>query len=161
MKLLFATDLSEPAPTLRQVERLTNRMQADLLVLHVMSPPPSAPVSPVDPMSGMMGFAPYTVYDPSIEENLERLEEDAFRRFLAGFRIPVRPATRSGDPAEMILKDAADEGADLIVLGKRHQSTLERMFVGSVASEVVRKARRPVTLIPIVDEALDRPAEEP
>src|SRR5690606_36309804 len=122
MRLLFAADLTEPDAAIRQVEMLTERLQAELLVLHVMTPAPSPPVSPVDPMSGMLGFAPYAVYDPNLEENLERLEEDAFRRFISQFRVPLRPATRTGEPVDTILQDAADENADLIVLGKRHQS---------------------------------------
>ena len=153
MRVLFAVDLSEPVATVRQVEELTRQLQAELLVLHVHAPAASGPVVPVDPMSGLMGFAPYSVYDPMLEENLERAEEDAFRGFLASrFSMPVLPATRTGDPAEMILQDAEEERADLIALGKRHRTRLQRLLIGSVADEVIRHARRPVLLFPIIGE---------
>src|SRR5690606_23110517 len=113
----------------------------------------TAPVAPVDPMSGLMGFAPYSVYDPSVEEHMERAEADAFRSFLfERFTVPVRPATRQGDAAEMIIKDASEEKADLIIVGKRHQSKLQRLLAGSVAGEVVRHTTRPVLILPVVEE---------
>ncbi len=153
MRLLFATDLSEPRETIRTVEDFADRLEADLYVLHVHGPIPAAPIPPVDPMSGVMGFAPYTVFDPEIEETLEEAEEDAFRRFLARhFKRPVRPASRVGDAAEMILKDAEDEQVDVIILGRRHRSKLERLLEGSVAGGVLRHATVPVILIPILDE---------
>lgn len=160
MRILFAVDLSEPDSAIRQVEELSSKLQADLYVLHVREPVASAPVVPVDPMSGLMGFAPYSVYDPMLEENVDRAEEDAFRHFLSRhFSVPVRPALRRGDAADSILRDADDENVDLIVLGRRHHGRIQRLLVGSVADDVVRHSKRPVMLIPILDEALDEPRE--
>lgn len=150
MKVLFAVDLTEPHAVIRRVEEFARALGGELLVLHVRQSAPSAPVPPVDPMSGLMGFAPYSVYDPEIEADFERAEEDAFREFLRNrFSGPVRAAIREGEPAETVLKDADEEHADLIVLGKRHQSRFEEFLMGSVVDQVLRHASRPVLLVPI------------
>jgi universal stress protein A len=152
MRILFATDLSEPPATIKAVESFARQLQAELLVLHVTEPVASAPILPVDPMSGLMGYAPYSIYDPLLEEDLEREEEDAFQQFVAErFSIPVQRASRQGDPADTILRDAREERADLIVMGRRHRSKLQRLLEGSVAGEVVRHAEIPVMLVPILE----------
>ena len=153
MRILFAVDLSEPRSLTQRVEQFVKRIGGDLLVLHVHAPAPSAPVAPVDPMSGLMGFAPYSVYDPTLDQNIEKAEENAYHAFLVErFEMPLRAASREGDPAEMILQDAEEESADIIVLGKRHQSKLRRLLVGSIAGEVVRQATLPVVLFPVLEE---------
>ena len=150
MKVLFAVDLSEPEEVSSRVEALVRAMNAELLVLHVRHPAPAAPVPPVDPMSGLMGFAPYSVYDPSLEEDFERAEENAFRDFLdSRFSGPVRAAIREGEPWETVLEDADEEEVDLIILGKRQQTRFERLLMGSVAGEILRRSNRPLLIVPV------------
>ena len=50
----------------------------------------------------------------------------------------------SGSPVKKIIEIAGREKADLIVMGKRGQSTLEKILVGSVANGVLRHAPAPV-----------------
>jgi nucleotide-binding universal stress UspA family protein len=53
-----------------------------------------------------------------------------------------------GDPAEAILEAARAERADLIVLGSRPRTNLRRLILGSVSSEVARRADCEVVVIP-------------
>jgi nucleotide-binding universal stress UspA family protein len=53
-----------------------------------------------------------------------------------------------GHPASGILHIAEEEDADLIVVGNGRHSTMEDLFLGSVAHELSHKARRPFALIP-------------
>lgn len=53
-----------------------------------------------------------------------------------------------GDPAEAILDASRSEGADLIVLGSRPRTNLRRLILGSVSSEVARRAVCEVVVIP-------------
>jgi nucleotide-binding universal stress UspA family protein len=53
-----------------------------------------------------------------------------------------------GHPATAILHLADAEDADLIVVGNGLHSTMEDLFLGSVAHELSHKARRPFVLIP-------------
>jgi nucleotide-binding universal stress UspA family protein len=151
MHVLFATDLTEPPAAVRKVLRMTERLDGELYVLHAISPQPTAS-APLEPGMGG-GFAPYDTYDPALEKHIRQAEEHAFHEFLTDrFDRSVRAALRQGRPAEVILDDADEQNADLILLCHRPQSRLEKMLLGSTAGTVVRKARRPTLLIPVLDE---------
>jgi len=152
MKILYAVDLTESRLTTGAVESIAERMSADLLVLHVFAPTSTAPM-PIDPMSGFGDFA-YVTYDPEVQHNIERAEEHEFHAFLvAHFVHPIQPEILNGDPATCILEQADEQGADLIVLGKRHHNRLERILLGSVTREVFERADRPVLLMPRREDA--------
>jgi nucleotide-binding universal stress UspA family protein len=51
-------------------------------------------------------------------------------------------------PAKAILKTAAQEGAELIVVGSRGRGALKSMVLGSVSREVASEARCPVVVVP-------------
>jgi nucleotide-binding universal stress UspA family protein len=51
-----------------------------------------------------------------------------------------------GDPVEAILETAEEEGADVIVIGRRGLSTLKGLLLGSVSERVARHAEIPVLL---------------
>lgn len=150
MRILFATNLTEPVSLTAEVEELARRLDAELFVLHVIAPAPPASVAPIDPMTGLSGFAPYTLYDPQLEANIEEAEEHAFKAFLVDrFTTPVHAGLRKGDPAPVILDDADDHDVDYIVVGKRQHGRLERLFVGSTAQDVIKKSKRPTIVLPV------------
>ena len=150
MRILFATNLTEPTSVTGEVERLARQLDAELFVLHVISPAPTAAVTPMDPMTGLSGFAPYTLYDPQLEAIFEEAEEHAFRDFLLNrFTVPVHAGIRKGEPAEVVLEDADDHQVDVLVVGKREHGRLERLFVGSTAQDIIKKSKRPVLVMPV------------
>ena len=53
-----------------------------------------------------------------------------------------------GDPAEAILDASVSEEANLIVLGSRGRTNLRRLILGSVSSEVARRATCEVLIVP-------------
>ena len=53
-----------------------------------------------------------------------------------------------GDPAEAILDASRSERADVIVLGSRPRTNLRRLILGSVSSEVARRASCEVVVVP-------------
>ncbi|GIV57231.1 MAG: universal stress protein [Bacteroidetes bacterium] len=148
MKILFAVDLKEPVNVTRAVEDLAARLEAELLVVHVFSAAPASSI-PLDPMSGFGDFS-YVLYDPDVQENIEKAEQHEFDAFLVHrFTRPVKAALLHGDPAPTLLQEAEAQNVDMIVLGKRHHSRLERLLLGSVTRDVVEHASRPVLLMPI------------
>lgn len=156
MRILFATNLSEPSTVTGEVERLARLLDADVFVLHVISPAPAAAVAPVDPMTGLSGFAPYTLYDPELEANIEEAEENAFSAFLTErFTMPVHAGIRKGDPADVILDDAEEHDVDFVILGKRRHGRLERLLVGSTAQDVLKRASRPTLVMPVEEAGAD------
>ena len=61
--------------------------------------------------------------------------------------LPVERRFEEGDPATEILRVAQETSADLIVMGTHGRTGLERLLMGSVAEEVLRKATCPVLTI--------------
>lgn len=82
--------------------------------------------------------------------------DDAFARQEAvGQKVAGRQAPEGaeievafGEPADAIVVAADDVGADLIVVGSHQKNFLERLIRGSVSEDVVRKAPRPVLVVP-------------
>src|SRR5687768_2159864 len=59
---------------------------------------------------------------------------------------PGQDLVRTGDPAREILGTALEKNINLIAMSTHGRSPLGRVLMGSVASEVVRKAQLPVLL---------------
>lgn len=53
-----------------------------------------------------------------------------------------------GDPSEELLRRSKELGADLLILGAKGRSGLDRILLGSVAERVARHSRVPVLLVP-------------
>jgi nucleotide-binding universal stress UspA family protein len=53
-----------------------------------------------------------------------------------------------GEPAEAILEASQAEAADIIFLGSRPRLNVRRLILGSVSSEVARRATCPVVVVP-------------
>lgn len=61
--------------------------------------------------------------------------------------LPAEKEVLVGEPYEIILKMAKDEGIDLIVMGNRGFSKIKRFFVGSVTQRVISEAPCPVLVV--------------
>ncbi len=59
----------------------------------------------------------------------------------------VKSVVIQGDPASMIVKYAAENGIDLIVIGSRGLSTFKRILLGSVSISVVRDSKVPILIV--------------
>lgn len=84
---------------------------------------------------------------PAIERALHEHVEAA----LEGGERPIEVAEEvvwGEQPADDIVRYAADQRADLIVLATHGRGAFKRLLIGSVASHVVRHARGPVLLVP-------------
>jgi nucleotide-binding universal stress UspA family protein len=61
--------------------------------------------------------------------------------------IEIMTHAREGDPAEVIIDVAQEEGADLIVVGARGLSGLQRFLLGSVSSKLSHHAPTSVMVV--------------
>lgn len=52
-----------------------------------------------------------------------------------------------GDPAEVIVRYAAEKGCEQIVMGSRGMGTMANLVLGSVATKVIHLAKVPVLLV--------------
>jgi nucleotide-binding universal stress UspA family protein len=75
------------------------------------------------------------------EEDEERRRELAeAKSTLAKKGIDAAIVERKGDAASMIIDEAANEGADVIVMGTRGLNVAQRWLLGSVSARVVESA---------------------
>lgn len=81
-----------------------------------------------------------------VRQARRRTEAAAARLRTRGWR--VRVLVRMGVPLETLLAAADEFGADVLVVGARAVSGVERMLLGSVASGALDHAGRPVLIVP-------------
>jgi nucleotide-binding universal stress UspA family protein len=139
MKILLAADGS--SYTKKALGFLVNNEcvaapDAELVVLHVEPPVPPR----VKTMVGASTVAAYH-HDES-RKVLEPIE-----RFLARHELKFRTMSLVGHPAKEILRVAAREKANLIVMGTHGHGIFARALMGSVAQNVVTEADVPVLLV--------------
>ncbi len=139
--ILVPTDFSTASDAVfPHAEALAKQKSAALLILHVEEPP----------LAYGGGELYYGLPEPNSERILKMLEG-------------VRPADQTvafthrlamGDPAGEIVRIAAEEGVEMIVLGTHGRSGMARMLMGSVVETVVRRAPCPVLVYRAAAETL-------
>ncbi len=88
-----------------------------------------------------------------LEEVNERLRNEAkkqiekYAKKLAEEGIDVESHVLEGEPFEVILDFAEENGSNLIIVGAHGKSGLKRLLIGSVSEKVVRKAKVPVLVV--------------
>ena len=139
--ILFPTDFSTASDAaLPHAEALARQKSASLLILHVEEPP----------LAYGAGELYYGLPEPSSERILKMLEEVK----PTDPSVPFTHRLTMGDPAGEIVRIAAEEGVDMIVLGTHGRSGISRMLMGSVAEGVVRRASCPVLVSRAAAETL-------
>jgi nucleotide-binding universal stress UspA family protein len=137
-KILWPTDFSDEAlAALSQAEYLAKTFDAELLALHVV---PDFPISLYNSTVTVKG---------ELMRRIDLIKKDAMERLerLKGSREgSFRILTREGNSAKAIVKTAEEEDVDLIVMGRKGMSALEKLFIGSVANQVLRTSRIPLLL---------------
>jgi len=83
--------------------------------------------------------------DRALQEIRDWLEERAARLRSAALRVEVT-VRAAGSPADGILAVCHEFTADLIILGSRSHNLASRLFLGSVARDMVRKTPLPLLL---------------
>lgn len=138
--ILFATDFSESSEyAFSYALTLAKKYNARLFLLHVIN-------EPVD----LRGFyAPHISFD-KLEEEIQEAAQLMMEKFCQArlrdydnYETAIVP----GIAYEELLKKAADEAVDLIVMGTHGRTGLDHMLFGSTAEKVVRKSPVPVMTV--------------
>jgi nucleotide-binding universal stress UspA family protein len=80
---------------------------------------------------------------PDFWSTVKTEAEQTLARYAADLRgrgLEVEAVVREGYPASVIVDEAAERHADLIVIGTRGLSGLKHLLLGSIAERVVQKA---------------------
>jgi nucleotide-binding universal stress UspA family protein/quercetin dioxygenase-like cupin family protein len=133
--ILHPTDFSAASgPAFQTACALAHDYQATLLVLHVMMPD----VSPLVHSSLPDPLRPIESQDPLARLPWPRPSDPQIR---------CEHRLAEGDPAEEILRLTERAHCDLIVMAAHSKSGLKRFWTGSVAEEVLQRARCGVLVV--------------
>jgi nucleotide-binding universal stress UspA family protein len=136
--ILHPTDFSAHSEyAFRIACALAHDYEARLIVVHVLH---AVPPARTDGGGGQARSPWPDEHRSSLWEKLERLP-----LHYPGVRIERRLV--EGGIAEEILRMAEEYRCDLVVMGTHGRTGLDRMLMGSVAEEVLRRARCPVLAV--------------
>lgn len=97
---------------------------------------------------GLDGMRSYVDPDPEVGRVLQRELESRFRlQPGSNARLRLKPAI--GHPAENLLAAAAEEHADLVVVGSHQRSAVARLWEGSVSHRALQYGQGAVACIPL------------
>jgi nucleotide-binding universal stress UspA family protein len=134
-RILLATDLAPAsAAAAGQALELAQSLGAELLVVSVIDPAiPGMRAGRVERM----------------DQRREAREAAAHELVLRGRQLGVTSSflVWEGEPGPAIVDAAAAEQVDMVVVGTRGRSRVERMVLGSVSDHVVRNATCPVLIV--------------
>jgi nucleotide-binding universal stress UspA family protein len=149
-KVLIALDYD---PTAQKVAEtgfsLAKSMNAEIILLHVISEPvyySSIEYSPV------MGFTGYMEMGPLQSVTIAGLKEaslkylDKSRQHLGDSTIQT--IVKEGNFADTILETAEEEHADIIAIGSHGRKWIENILMGSVTEKVLHSTTIPLFIIP-------------
>lgn len=137
-KILWATDFSDEAQeALLYAQAFAKAFKAKIIALHVV---PGLPPSIYD--------SAYMIREELVK-SLRKSMDDAKRK-LEKMRkakaIPFKVIVKDGSASKTIIETAEKEKVDLIAIGKRGMSAIEKLFIGSVANQVLRISPVPVLI---------------
>lgn len=140
MKILIATDGSDfsHAAIETTCKMIRNAENTSIKVVSVYQQPM------------MTAAAPYTIsagYNPALEQELKEFAmqnasqaEQEIRKYFPDLENKISTHVLCGSPAQTIIEEAENWGADLIVVGSHGYGFWERMFLGSVSNTIVHHA---------------------
>lgn len=154
--ILFAADMGPHTPyLLHHVNALAVQHQANVIVVHAIEPPGCFGDAVVqsflsdDERSELLGSGMEQIVNGVKSRLVDMLEEE----FIDGHRglSQIRDVrVTAGKPADLILLEANQNEVDMIILGSHGASTDQPNVLGSVTSRVLKLARVPVYMVPLV-----------
>jgi nucleotide-binding universal stress UspA family protein len=139
MRILVAVDESKSSQkAVEKIAQQFRRENAEVRIVHVLEP-----VSPAAPPQMAAGYAPEL--EALAKPARELLARAAKSLTDAGFKTET--VLREGDIRETILDIAQEWKADLIVIGSRGRSGIQRFLLGSVTESVARHAPCSVEIV--------------
>jgi len=139
--LLPVSESNYSSEAIPVVQRLAMTFEAEVILLHNVSPPNEP---------GSAGESPFSaVTTKRIDVDLSQAESyvehvaDEFR----GWGIRVRTVISTGEPAKQIVAVGREYGAGLIAMATRGRDRLESRIAGSVANVVLESTPIPCVLI--------------
>ena len=152
-KILVAQDGSESSQRAAQAAlELAEKLKADLVVLHAISPPTSYYHSTIASPTGMSLPAPspheidaYYAYARKVALGIVGETESKAKK--QGIHVKTEIPEAVSSIVETIVNHASKENVDLIVVGTRGLGGFKKLLLGSVSSGIVSHAHCPVLIV--------------
>ncbi|MEM7201945.1 MAG: universal stress protein [Planctomycetota bacterium] len=136
-RVLVPTDFSDTSRAALKVANWFAGTDAEIIAVHAFEPP-SFPAGPFGILAVDMG---------ALEAELRAKATEGMEAWMVELRkvhANARGLMPDGDPVEAVVQVAADENADLIIVGTHGHTGLKHLYLGSVAEDIVRRAACPV-----------------
>jgi len=138
-KILWATDFSEEAQeSLLYADAFAKTFKAKIVALHVVPDFSAALYDAAHVIKGEL-LQRVAAIKGEAEEKIKAISKEKGIPFE---KIIVMEGTAS----KIIIDSAEKEGVDLIVIGRRGMSAVEKLFIGSVANQILRTSPVPILL---------------
>ena len=135
--ILFATDFSlSSEAAFPYTLSLAHCYDSKVIVAHAV---------PIEAVAGMTPVPPPVDLDQEWQETKQDMQKYADTRNFEGLRHEC--LVEKGYPPAIITDLIAHEGVDLVVLGTHGRKGLSKLFIGSVAEQIFRKATCPVLTV--------------
>ncbi len=135
--VVVGVDGSENAGrALRWAAELVAQTEGRLLLVHVFEP-----LAHLGEVTPNVDFA-------ALEEAARRRLGDDWCSPCAALGVEFETRVTEGDPADVLVAVAAEQEADLIVVGSRGLSGLRGLLAGSTSTKLIHLSDRPVVVIP-------------
>lgn len=137
-KILWVTDFSDEAQeAFVYAKHFAKTFNAKLIALHV--------VSDFSPTL----YSMTAVIKSELTKRLTSMKKDAERKLTAlqkKQRFEFKSIVLEGNASKRIIETAEKKKVDMIIMGKRGTSAIEKLFIGSVANQVLRNSTVPILL---------------
>ncbi|MBA7643811.1 hypothetical protein ES703_51544 [subsurface metagenome] len=138
-KILWATDFSEEAQeSLLYADAFAKTFKANIVALHVVPDFSAALYDAARVIKGEL-LQKMAAVKGEAEEKIKAISNEKGIPFE---KIIVMEGTAS----KIIIDSIEKEGVDLIVIGRRGMSAVEKLFIGSVANQILRTSPVPILL---------------
>ena len=134
-RVLVAVDLSAAArPTIEMAQRAATLFGAELRAISALEPLPIIPEAPNYDLSA---------YYAMVEDHLAR-DIWPFVTMASAEKV-----TRYGMPVEVLLREAAEWRADLLVVGSHGKGWVDRLLIGSVTERLLNQLPTSLLVVPV------------
>jgi len=160
-KILYATDLSpDSGYALRYALNSAIKHGAEVIILHIFEfvDPASQTLLNLylDEKKSKALFDEHAAEAQNIIRNrLKAIRDKEFQDYPEFSNIVASIEVCEGFPAEVILRKADELNCDEIVMGTHSKGIIANTFLGSTAKRVLRRTRKPVSIIPLTKKETD------
>lgn len=145
--ILVAVDLSPvSSKILKEAIVLAEDLSAKIVLLHVI--PPISSAVPVGSSMEMVSV-PLPLSAEEITEVKSQLHQLAAS--VASPKVQMEAVVKEALPVEAIKEQVETTGALMLVVGSHGHGGLYHLFNGSVVTELLKQASRPVLVVPVKD----------